>query len=120
MGEWRWTIELFVDMQVAWEELPAQAQANCGLAQVALQVNASALDDLARAINRIMAEALLMAMSRTHDCCEPPYRDELQAWYQDAHEVAAVGTALVWVLGRLFVAAAPVVWRLSGACRGLT
>ena len=66
-------------MEVAWEALPAQTQANRGVAQVALEVNASALDDLARA-NRIMAEALLMAMSGTHDCCDPPYRDELQAW----------------------------------------
>ena len=80
-------------MEVAWETLLAQAQANRGLVQVALEVNASSLDELARA-NRVMAEALLVAMTKTHDCCEHLRRDELQAWFHDAHEVAAVGSAL--------------------------
>ena len=80
-------------MEVAWEALLAQAQANRGLAQVALEGNASELEELARA-SRVMAEVLLVGVTKTHDCCEPVCRDELQAWFHDAHEVAAVGSAL--------------------------
>ena len=70
-------------MQVAWEALLAQAQAN---------------RDQAHA-NRVTADALLLAMSKEHDCGEPPYGDELQAWFHDAREVVAVGTASVLIGG---------------------
>lgn len=70
-------------MQVAWEALLAQAQAN---------------RDQAHA-NRVLADALLLAMSKEHDCGEPPYGDELQAWFHDAREVVAVGTASVLIGG---------------------
>ena len=80
---WWWTLGFVADMQVAWEALLAQAQAN---------------RDQAHA-NRVTADALLLAMSKEHGCGEPPFGDELQAWFHDAREVVAVGTASVLIGG---------------------
>ena len=73
-------------MEVAWEALLAQAQANRG--------NAAALEEQARA-NRVMAEVLLGGMQQGGCCGVPPGSDERQAWLHDAHGVAAVGEAIV-------------------------
>ena len=58
--------------KVAWEALLAQARAN-----------------------RDLAQALLLAMPLERGCSVPPGSDELQAWFQDADGVAAVGEAMI-------------------------
>ena len=57
--------------KVAWEALQAQARAN-----------------------RDLAQALLLAMPLERGCSVPPGSDELQAWFQGAYGVAAVGEAI--------------------------
>ena len=69
-------------MQVAWEALLAQTQANRGQAYA----------------NRVTADALLgaMPMRGAQGCCEMPCQDdELQARFHDAHVVTATAKTSV-------------------------
>ena len=95
-------------MQLAWEALLAQAHTNHkAQEQVANLVQAhreviQVQRELAQAqrevaqVNRVMAEAALLTMRWAQGCCEMPCQDdELQAWFHDAHVVAAIAKASV-------------------------
>ena len=100
--------------QAQANRLLAQAQLDRGLTQVAPEVDASALEEIARA-GRVLAEVMLAGMARAPGCGEPICRDELQAWFHDVHGVAAVGSALDLIGGG---AAVGKVGPFLGGCHG--
>ena len=82
----------------AWPGLPAQAQANRDLLALAIcgQTQASALLQSRALASRDAAAAQLHAMRTLRDPSEhAPMSDELQCWYRDAHETAAIASHTV-------------------------
>ena len=80
-------------MQLAWEAVLAQAQTNAMVMEGQRELVH---------IRRVMAEATLLAIREAHGCCEVPGQDdELQAWFHDAHGVAAIANASGYGFGNV-------------------